>query len=313
MKLQAVVRLSLFMLSNGLSAMQADQVALDLNSWLNLPVPEFQQPACEACYNINDFVSCWGCGNIFPGVLFSQSRDSITCLFCNKIFDLTLFNKSDGSMTCKACNTIFFNTVGSSYGKPLNHPLNNVYGELADLEVINQRRAPKISPIYVDEECYQTVDHYYGRMVFEEAGKKNETDTMRVGWNAGIAWYIDMRVNTISIKKVSLLSRINFIKKGLFAKFTQNKELKDFLLSTGRAYLVFHKQTSLGIFSDAGYKDIPGQNLLGLLLMELRRALRNGTVDISKSKQFRGDNLCDPAPLLSLRKPRFQKGGLNEV
>lgn len=59
----------------------------------------------------------------------------------------------------------------------------------------------------------------------------------------------------------------------LFAKFTQNEELKSLLLSTGDAYLVEHSLDD-GFWGDKLDQDaIPGENKLGAILMDLRGSL----------------------------------------
>lgn len=63
--------------------------------------------------------------------------------------------------------------------------------------------------------------------------------------------------------------------KGLRAKFSQHKELKELLLSTGDATLVEH--TARGrIWGDGG--DGSGENRLGRLLMQVREELRSDDI-----------------------------------
>ena len=77
-------------------------------------------------------------------------------------------------------------------------------------------------------------------------------------------------------------ARFDVVVRGNFAKFSQNTELKEYLLSTGDALLVeaSPKDRIWGIGLDAAMaarmpeKDWPGQNLLGKALMQVRERLR---------------------------------------
>ena len=69
----------------------------------------------------------------------------------------------------------------------------------------------------------------------------------------------------------------NVMREALRAKFTQHPQLQSLLLETGDAVLVEHT-TNDGYWADGG--DGTGKNRLGILLMELRAALR---VELTKS------------------------------
>jgi N-glycosidase YbiA len=62
------------------------------------------------------------------------------------------------------------------------------------------------------------------------------------------------------------------MRDALRAKFTQNTDLRDALLATGDAKLVEHTDND-SYWGDGG--DGSGHNRLGILLMELRTALRS--------------------------------------
>ena len=69
---------------------------------------------------------------------------------------------------------------------------------------------------------------------------------------------------------------------GLYLKFTQNKKLKDYLLSTEDSILVetspYDKYWGCGLSANQYYRDESkwlGVNKLGTLLMQLRRELKN--------------------------------------
>ncbi len=65
--------------------------------------------------------------------------------------------------------------------------------------------------------------------------------------------------------------KINIMKDGLYAKFTQNSELYNLLLSTGSSILIEGNQWQDTFW---GVVNGEGQNNLGLLLMLLRNELR---------------------------------------
>ena len=89
--------------------------------------------------------------------------------------------------------------------------------------------------------------------------------------------------------------RFNTVVRGNFAKFSQNEELKKYLLSTGSAVLAeaSPKDKIWGVGLDAETaakipeKDWPGQNLLGKALMRVREMLLRGedkTPEVEKNK-----------------------------
>jgi hypothetical protein len=61
------------------------------------------------------------------------------------------------------------------------------------------------------------------------------------------------------------------MKDGLICKFTQDEDLKNILLGTGKSLLVEHTKND-SYWGDGG--DGSGKNRLGKLLMEVREELR---------------------------------------
>lgn len=62
----------------------------------------------------------------------------------------------------------------------------------------------------------------------------------------------------------------DIMRKAVLAKFTQNKEIKNVLLSTGKETIV--ENTSNDYYWGCG-KDGSGKNMLGIILMEVREIL----------------------------------------
>ena len=65
-------------------------------------------------------------------------------------------------------------------------------------------------------------------------------------------------------------AKVGIMREALVAKFTQHDELRALLLSTGHAKLVEHTAND-DFWGDGG--DGSGRNMLGRLLMEVRRTL----------------------------------------
>jgi predicted NAD-dependent protein-ADP-ribosyltransferase YbiA (DUF1768 family) len=64
------------------------------------------------------------------------------------------------------------------------------------------------------------------------------------------------------------------MRKVLSAKFTQHEDLKKLLLSTGNARLVEAVRTDNAVNRTWGEVNGKGQNMLGVLLMEVREEIR---------------------------------------
>lgn len=73
------------------------------------------------------------------------------------------------------------------------------------------------------------------------------------------------------------ITKHQYMREILYAKFTQNPELKEKLLETGEELLVegnvWH-DNEWGICSCYKCRKTKGQNLLGIFLMEIRKSLR---------------------------------------
>jgi ribA/ribD-fused uncharacterized protein len=67
--------------------------------------------------------------------------------------------------------------------------------------------------------------------------------------------------------------KVSVMREALVAKFEQHPELRELLLATGEAKLVEHTERDDYWGADG---DGSGRNMLGQLLMEVRRRLRGG-------------------------------------
>jgi ribA/ribD-fused uncharacterized protein len=85
----------------------------------------------------------------------------------------------------------------------------------------------------------------------------------------------------------------------LRAKFTQHSDLKDLLLSTGEKRLVEVGTVNNAVNKLWGEVNGVGQNMLGVLLMELREELRN-EVNVQNKKTSTKDKKAKPAKSKSL-------------
>jgi ribA/ribD-fused uncharacterized protein len=70
--------------------------------------------------------------------------------------------------------------------------------------------------------------------------------------------------------------KVNVMREAVLAKFTQHRDLRELLMSTGDATIVEHTDHD-DYWGDGG--DGRGKNMLGRILLDVRRALRNGAQD----------------------------------
>jgi ribA/ribD-fused uncharacterized protein len=120
---------------------------------------------------------------------------------------------------------------------------------------------------------WPTVEHYFQAQKFAGTEHENAIRCLSSPMNAarmGRNRKLPLRRDWESVKD-------NVMREALRAKFTQHPQLQSLLLETGDAVLVEHT-TNDGYWADGG--DGTGKNRLGILLMELRAALR---VELTKS------------------------------
>ncbi len=118
--------------------------------------------------------------------------------------------------------------------------------------------------IHLDNEQWKTVEHYFQAQKFtkkEYRKKIKQANSPMLAAILGRSRKQKLRKDWDSIK-------IQVMRKALHAKFSQHRELKDLLLSTGNAKLV-ESTLNDSFWGDGG--NGKGKNMLGQLLMELRQ------------------------------------------
>lgn len=121
-------------------------------------------------------------------------------------------------------------------------------------------------PVKLDGETWPTSEHYFQAQKF--VGTKHETEVRKAAnpkeaANMGRDRSRPLRPDWESVKD-DIMHRV------VYAKFSQHKALKELLLSTGDAVLVEHTVNDK-YWGDGG--DGSGKNMLGKILMEVRKSL----------------------------------------
>ncbi len=128
-------------------------------------------------------------------------------------------------------------------------------------------------PIFVDGEVWQTVEHFFQASKFEDVEIINKIKVLDSPMTAAIEGR--NRSNKIKSNWDDVKEKIMF--KALMAKFLQHPNLKNELLNTADSILIEHTIND-NYWGNNG--DNTGKNRLGILLMEIREAIRN----LSKNK-----------------------------
>ena len=122
-------------------------------------------------------------------------------------------------------------------------------------------------PVKLKGKTWPTSEHYFQAQKF--AGTEDEEEIRRakspmMAARMGRSRKKPLREDWESAKE-------NIMREALSAKFRQHPELRSLLLSTGEETIVEHTEND-NYWGDGG--DGTGKNRLGILLMELRKALR---------------------------------------
>ncbi len=122
--------------------------------------------------------------------------------------------------------------------------------------------------VYMDGKRWPTSEHYYQAMKFPTDPELQKQ--IRYAKSPGVAKRLAWK-NNVPLRPDWRQVRDQVMLDVLRAKFTQNEELRQSLLSTGDAPLVEHTYND-HYWGDAG--DGSGENMLGQLLMLVREELR---------------------------------------
>lgn len=117
-------------------------------------------------------------------------------------------------------------------------------------------------------ETWETSEHYFQAQKF--AGTKHESEVRKA---KGPREAADMgRDRQRPLRPDWEKVKDDIMREAVMAKFTQRKDLKEILLSTGDATLVEHTEND-SYWGDGG--NGTGKNMLGKILMEVREILKD--------------------------------------
>lgn len=117
-------------------------------------------------------------------------------------------------------------------------------------------------------ETWETSEHYFQAQKF--AGTKHESEVRKA---KGPREAADMgRDRQRPLRPDWEKVKDDIMREAVIAKFTQRKDLKEILLSTGDAILVEHTEND-SYWGDGG--NGTGKNMLGKILMEVREILKD--------------------------------------
>ena len=136
----------------------------------------------------------------------------------------------------------------------------NYYGEFSNFALF---------PIEVDGKLWGTSEHYY------QAHKYDQTKLQEYVRQAGSPEEAAKRGRKKDLPKRTNWKQVKdqIMYKALVAKYTQHKNLKELLLSTGTAPIIEHTERDK-YWGDAG--DGSGLNKLGKMLVDIRGKIRGG-------------------------------------
>lgn len=136
------------------------------------------------------------------------------------------------------------------------------------------------SPVIFEDREFPTAEHAY------QAGKARKIEVREWILSAPSPSLVAMAAHGLYVwDVVENWSKIKFdrMRAVLYAKFTQNIELKELLISTGNVRIIETATVDNSVNRIWGEVNGKGKNMLGVLLMELREKLKS-EISISPSK-----------------------------
>lgn len=122
--------------------------------------------------------------------------------------------------------------------------------------------------VFLKGKVWRTSEHYFQAQKF--AGTEHEEE-LRMAKSPMVVAKMG-RARNRPLRKDWEQVKDDVMREVVLAKFTQHKELKGLLLSTGDAELIEHTRHD-AYWGDGG--DGTGKNMLGIILMEVRAILKN--------------------------------------
>jgi len=122
------------------------------------------------------------------------------------------------------------------------------------------------SPIYLDGHTWPTVEHYYQA---QKSIDPVDQERVRKAFTPGKAKQLGRKIKT---RQDWEDIKVDVMKRAVRAKFTQHKDLRDLLFSTGKDTL--HENAPHDMFWG-----IHGKDMLGKVLMEIRGEITDGEVE----------------------------------
>ncbi len=123
-------------------------------------------------------------------------------------------------------------------------------------------------PIRLDKEQWPTSEHYFQAQKFEDRAYRRK---IRMAKTPMIAARLG-RDRSRRLRRDWESVKVEVMRKAVRAKFQQHEDLRELLLSTGEARLV-ERTTNDSYWGDGG--DGSGKNMLGRILMQVRKELRD--------------------------------------
>ncbi len=127
-------------------------------------------------------------------------------------------------------------------------------------------------PIFINNELWNTVEHYFQASKFENEAVKLKIKNLDSPMEAAIEGR--NRNNTLRTDWEDIKN--NIMQNALLSKFLQHPMLKKELILTGNSTLIEHTQND-NYWADGG--DGGGKNMLGILLMEVRNQIKQHSDD----------------------------------